>query len=70
MGNLSSHKTKDYSLMEIEAIYLQALRGAVEASNRIMEIYLAGFEAEYKLDGSPITLADTASTSYCIKMCF
>lgn len=62
MGNLSSHKTKDYSLMEIEAIYLQALRGAVEASNRIMEIYLAGFEAEYKLDGSPITLADTAST--------
>lgn len=48
--------------MELEAIYFQALQGAVEASRRIMEIYLVGFEAEYKLDGSPITLADTAST--------
>ena len=48
--------------MEIESIYFQALQGAVEASNRIMEIYLAGFEAEYKEDGSPITLADKAST--------
>lgn len=48
--------------MEIEKIHFQALQAAVEASNRIMEIYSAGFEAEYKLDGSPITLADTAST--------
>ncbi len=48
--------------MEIESIYFQAMEGAVEASYRIMEIYLAGFEAEYKEDGSPITLADKAST--------
>jgi 3'(2'), 5'-bisphosphate nucleotidase len=48
--------------MELQSIYFQALQGVVEASQRIMEIYLVGFEAEFKLDGSPITLADTAST--------
>jgi len=48
--------------MEIGSIYYQAIHGAIEASQRIMEIYSVGFDAEYKLDGSPITIADTAST--------
>ncbi|MBM3451618.1 MAG: 3'(2'),5'-bisphosphate nucleotidase CysQ [Bacteroidetes bacterium] len=48
--------------MEIGSIYFQALQAAVEASQQIMQIYSNGFEAEYKADGSPITIADTVST--------
>ena len=62
MGDLSSDQTINYSLMEISSNYQYALQGAVNASLKIMEIYSVGFDAEYKMDGSPITVADLAST--------
>ncbi len=48
--------------MEISSIYQFAINGAIQASKKIMEIYSRDFNAEYKLDGSPITEADLAST--------
>ncbi len=48
--------------MGISSIYRLAMQGAIEASLKIMEIYSVGFDAEYKIDGSPITAADLAST--------
>ncbi|MEY3424786.1 MAG: 3(2),5-bisphosphate nucleotidase, partial [Bacteroidota bacterium] len=50
-------------LTELKSEYLTALRAAVEASEKIMEIYLNGFETEFKLDGSPVTQADLAAST-------
>ena len=50
-------------LTELKPEYLTALQAAVEASEKIMEIYLNGFETEYKLDGSPVTQADFAAST-------
>jgi len=50
-------------LTELKSEYHTALRAAVEASEKIMEIYLNGFETEFKLDGSPVTQADLAAST-------
>lgn len=38
-----------------------ALAGVVEAATEIMAIYRTGFSANYKSDGTPVTIADLAS---------
>ncbi len=43
-----------------------ALRAAVEASEAIMEIYLQDFEAQWKEDGSPVTIADLRSNDILV----
>ncbi len=42
--------------------YKIALKAAAVASEKIMEYYLAGFETEVKMDGSPVTQADLAAS--------
>lgn len=39
-----------------------ALKAAVDAAEKIMEIYLNGFNTSYKTDGSPVTQADLAAS--------
>ncbi len=41
-----------------EAIYLQAIKAALEAGIAVMDVYAGDFDTDYKKDGSPITLAD------------
>jgi 3'(2'), 5'-bisphosphate nucleotidase len=43
------------------ALLLMALEAALEAGKAIMDIYLTKFEIEYKLDQSPLTIADKAA---------
>ena len=49
-------------MTELKSEYIIALKAAVEASEKIMEIYLNGFDTEFKLDGSPVTQADLAAS--------
>lgn len=49
-------------MTELKSEYVIALKAAIEASEKIMEIYLNGFDTEFKLDGSPVTQADLASS--------
>jgi 3'(2'), 5'-bisphosphate nucleotidase len=44
-----------YGLLQV------ALRAVVEASSEILHIYHKGFSPKYKLDGSPVTMADLVS---------
>lgn len=50
-------------MIELKLEYTIALKAAVEASEKIMEIYLSGFDTEFKLDGSPVTQADLAASA-------
>lgn len=43
-------------------IYSTAIQAAIDASFVVMEYYNAGFSSEDKLDGSPVTEADKASS--------
>ncbi len=43
-----------------------ALEAAVDASKAIMEIYVQDFEAQWKDDGSPVTIADLKSNEVLI----
>jgi 3'(2'), 5'-bisphosphate nucleotidase len=43
------------------ALLLTALEAALEAGKAIMDIYLTKFEIEYKLDQSPLTIADKSA---------
>lgn len=49
-------------MTELKSEYIIALKAAVEASEKIMEIYSNGFDTEFKLDGSPVTQADLAAS--------
>ena len=49
-------------MQELEAKYTIAIKAAVEASNKIMDIYANEFDTIIKADGSPLTKADLAST--------
>jgi len=49
-------------LIDLKAEYIIALKAAVEAGEKIMEIYENGFETQFKSDGSPVTQADIASS--------
>ena len=46
----------------LEVKYITAIRAAVEASKKIMDIYENEFDTIIKDDGSPLTKADLAST--------
>ena len=48
--------------MKLEAKYHSAVIASIEASLKIMEVYQSDFNAEIKGDGSPLTLADQASS--------
>lgn len=50
-------------MVEIPKQYQIAMRAAVLGADEIMRIYLKGFEAQYKNDGSPVTEADLASSA-------
>jgi 3'(2'), 5'-bisphosphate nucleotidase len=50
-------------LVHLHPKYSVALKAAVEASEKIMEIYTSGFSTELKSDGSPVTQADLASSA-------
>ncbi len=45
-------------------IYSTAIKAAIDASFVIMEYYECGFSSEDKLDGSPVTEADKASSDF------
>ena len=49
-------------LETLEVKYITAIRAAVEASKKIMDIYENEFDTIIKDDGSPLTKADLAST--------
>lgn len=51
------------NLVEILPIALQAVK---EASEAIMEIYVQDFEAQWKSDGSPVTIADIRSNDILV----
>lgn len=42
--------------------YFTAIRASIAAAEKIMEIYLGGFDTEFKNDGSPVTQADLAAS--------
>lgn len=48
--------------MLLQTKYLTAIRAAIAASKEIMRIYNGAVDLEYKLDGSPLTNADLASS--------
>ena len=50
-------------MSNLKSEYLIALKASIEASNKIMEFYLNGFDTEIKIDGSPVTQADLASSA-------
>jgi 3'(2'), 5'-bisphosphate nucleotidase len=49
-------------MQKLETKYIVVIKAAVEASNKIMEIYENDFDTIIKDDGSPLTKADLAST--------
>ena len=49
-------------MQELESKYTIAIKAAVEASQKIMDIYENEFDTIIKDDGSPLTKADLAST--------
>jgi len=49
-------------MQELEAKYTIAIKAAVEASHKIMDIYENKYDTIIKDDGSPLTKADLAST--------
>jgi 3'(2'), 5'-bisphosphate nucleotidase len=49
-------------MQKLETKYNVVIKAAVEASNKIMEIYENDFDTIIKDDGSPLTKADLAST--------
>ena len=44
-----------------------AIKAAIEAGNKILDIYSKDFEVEFKADESPLTLADTASHNVIVR---
>ncbi len=48
--------------MQIPQYLLKATKASIKASKAIMEIYNDGFKPTYKTDGSPVTIADFASS--------
>ena len=49
-------------MQELSSKYTIAIKAAVEASHKIMDIYENEFDTIIKDDGSPLTKADLAST--------
>jgi len=49
-------------LIELSSTYQLALIAAKKAAEAIMEIYEGDFDPEFKMDGSPVTAADLASS--------
>ncbi len=45
---------------------LLAIRAAVEAGQKISEIYQSSFHVDFKEDGSPLTLADTSANEVIV----
>ena len=53
--------------MVIQPLFITAINAAIQASIEINKIYETQFEAQFKTDGSPVTLADIASSKIILK---
>lgn len=61
--NFIIFESYDWNLDTLSFIYQKALIASVEASGVIMRYYDEGFSSQYKVDGSPVTEADLASSN-------
>ena len=48
--------------MVLQPLFITAINAAIQASVEIKKIYDTQFDAQFKSDGSPVTIADLTSS--------